>query len=43
MTSKSGEKKVGKVLRFPNEDVPAFLRDLDEFEEKSKKTKAMVR
>jgi len=43
MTSKSRDKKVGKVLSFPNEDVPTFLRNLDEFEEKSKKTSAMVR
>jgi len=43
MTSKSGKKKVGKVLHFPNEDVPTFLRNLNKFEEKSKKTSAMVR
>ena len=43
MTSKSGDKKVGKILRAPNEDVPTFLRNLAEFEEKSKKTSAMVR
>jgi hypothetical protein len=43
MTSKSADKKTGKVLRFPNEDVPTFLRNLDEFEEKSKKSSAMIR
>ena len=43
MTSKSAGATVEQVAHFPNEDVPTFLRNLDDFEEKSKKSCVMVR
>jgi len=41
MTSKKSGKTV--VVEFKNNDVPTFLRNLDEFEKTSKKCRVMVK
>ena len=43
MTSKAKGKVQDKVIRFGNEDVPQFLRNLDDFESKSRKTSVVVK
>ena len=43
MTSKAKGKVHDKVIRFGNEDVPQFLRNLDDFESKSRKTSVVVK
>jgi len=41
MTSKKSGKTV--IVEFKNDDVPTFLRNLDEFEKVSKKCRIMVK
>jgi len=43
MISKRSGKTVEQVVEFENDDVPTFLRNLDEFEKKSKKCRVMVK
>ena len=43
MISKKSGKTVEQVVEFENDDVPMFLRNLDEFEKKSKKCRIMVK
>lgn len=38
MTSRAKGGMQEKVIRFPNDDVPNFLRNLEDFEEKSRNT-----
>jgi len=43
MISKKSGKKVERVVDFPNNDVPVFLRDLDKFERSSVRSRVMVK
>ena len=43
MISKKSGRKVVKIVDFPNNDVPAFLRDLDKFERSSVRSRIMVK
>lgn len=44
MSAQAGKQKViKKVIPFRNDDVPNFLRELDEFEEKSRQVDLVVR
>jgi len=43
MISKKSGKKVERVVQFPNDDVPTFLRNLDRFERSSVKSRVMVK
>lgn len=42
LTAQAKGKGTEKVIRFNNDDVPEFLRKLDEFEARSRKTCLMV-
>jgi len=43
MISKKTGKPVDQVIRFRNNDVPTYLRGLDEFEKRSKKCRVLVK
>jgi hypothetical protein len=43
MISRKSGKSVQQVVPFQNDDVPTFLRNLDEFEKQSKKSRVLVR
>lgn len=43
MISKKAGKTVEQVVKFHNDDVPTFLRGLDEFERRSKKCRVLVK
>ena len=43
MISKKSGETVEQVVPVRNDDVPEFLRNLDEFEKQSKKCRVMVR
>lgn len=40
---KRGIKPISKIIPFTNNDVPIFLKKLDEFEKRSKKSNLLVR
>jgi hypothetical protein len=43
MSAKAGRRRIiKKVIPFRNDDVPKYLRELDKFEEKSRKACLMV-
>ena len=42
MSSRSRKLPVKKVIPFPNDDVPNYLRELDKFEERSRQTNLVV-
>ena len=42
MSAKSRKQAIKKVIRFRNDDVPKYLRDLDKFEEASKNATLVV-
>ena len=42
IAKKRGEKVITKTIRFTNNDVPNFLKKLDDFEKKSKKASIAV-
>ena len=41
-TAKS-EDRIRRVIQFPNQDVPNFLRDLHEFEKRSRRSRLVVK
>lgn len=43
MTSKAKGKTQEKVIHFLNDDVPIFLKNLDNFEKKSRETRIIVK
>jgi hypothetical protein len=43
MTSKTKAKTEERIIQFRNQDVPEFLKSLDEFEEKSRKSSIIVK
>ena len=43
MSAKSSKPAIKKVIPFRNDDVPNYLRELDKFEEESKKANLVVR
>ncbi len=42
MSAKSGNQAIKKTIRFRNDDVPKYLRELDKFEKASKKAALVV-
>ena len=42
MSAKAGQQVIKKVIPFPNEDVPNYLRQLAKFEQASKKVNLVV-
>ncbi len=43
MTSNAKGKAIEKIIHFTNDDVPKFLRDLDQFEKQSRKSRLIVK
>ncbi len=43
MSSKAKGKAQEKVIHFINDDVPKFLKDLDDFEKQSRKSRLIVK